>query len=762
MLKPFLYTPLPALAVGLGGLEGYLWLMSEPGQDLCGLWAALPGEGGLHRDFQSPSLEDSAWEGVPVPGHWREVPAFAGLDGPVLYRHRFEADAPGDGQRAWLVLEGIFYQSDIWLDGSYLGDTEGYFFPHVFEVTEALGTAREHLLAAEVACPRGDEAARVLLGSWADPSCVGRAYSPGGIWAPVRLVTTGPVRIASVRASCSEALAKQAVLEVSAVFDSAAAMTVHVVTEVRSPAGSRRGSVVALASKRLPLATGANRARWRVEVAGPELWWPAGLGPQALCEVTVRAYIGASESHSRSLRTGLRQLRWRAMALEVNGEGLFLQGADLAPTRRDIAAAGAAEVARDVELAKGAGLNLLRVKAHVARPELYDAADELGLLVWQDLPFSGPYQWAARQVAVRQAEKAVWLLCHHPSVALWCAHAEASAPVSARSGLLRRLSRRAGNLTGGPVADWVVRRALERADGSRAALAHPGSWALGRNARSGSPVTRLERAGAIWPAAARFVTGLGLASVPESCGFMAPERWPDLDWEGLSEHFAMDTGGLLGRFPPADFQGFAAWRDATQAQQAEAVRAAVEALRRLRLHPVGGFSVSRLNDAQPAVSSSLLDHERRPKAAWEVLTRSCAPLIVVASWPCSAYLAGSHASFAVHIINDRLDEERDLLLEARLSWPGGGRVWRASGTAAARQCTFAGDLTSSLPGAKALADATGGSPENRWAMRLDLQLWRRGREELLAANFYDSTIVARRRERGLERFHLPARAGRSG
>ena len=60
-------------------------------------------------------------------------------DGPILYRRRFDAPVAADGRRRWfLTFDGIFYQGDVWLDGEYLGDTEGYFFPHTFEVTDAL------------------------------------------------------------------------------------------------------------------------------------------------------------------------------------------------------------------------------------------------------------------------------------------------------------------------------------------------------------------------------------------------------------------------------------------------------------------------------------------------------------------------------------------------------------------------------------------------------------------------------------------------
>ncbi len=75
---------------------------------------------------------------VTVPHHWRSMPEFETSDGPLLYRRRFETPPATDpGRRSWLHLDGLFYQGDVWLDRSYVGDTEGYFFPHSFEVTDA-------------------------------------------------------------------------------------------------------------------------------------------------------------------------------------------------------------------------------------------------------------------------------------------------------------------------------------------------------------------------------------------------------------------------------------------------------------------------------------------------------------------------------------------------------------------------------------------------------------------------------------------------
>src|SRR5438067_11846430 len=103
--------------------------------DLSGSWRAVEADEDLRRMFPDPYLDERDWETIRVPSHWRSHTAFAASDGPLLFRCHFETPAaPADatavgaddaGRRHWLVLDGLFYQGDVWLDGSYVGDTEG-------------------------------------------------------------------------------------------------------------------------------------------------------------------------------------------------------------------------------------------------------------------------------------------------------------------------------------------------------------------------------------------------------------------------------------------------------------------------------------------------------------------------------------------------------------------------------------------------------------------------------------------------------------
>jgi beta-mannosidase len=725
--------------------------------DLGGRWAAAEANEDLRRAFPTLDFDDSGWELLTVPGQWTAEPAFSATDGPVLYRRHFAAAPVAEDRRAWLVMEGIFYQSDVWLDGSYLGDTEGYFFPHTFDVTEALKARPEHVLAVEVTCdpPAKRTAKRNLTGIFGHWDCIDPSFNPGGIWAPVRLAWSGPVRTSLLRVTCPEASPEVAVLDLCAVLDAREATTAVLRTEVRRAAshgapGAPRPGPTAAVERQQPLAAGTNRVRWRVPVPKPELWWPASLGDHPLYEVRVSVEVEGLESDATVLRTGLRQVRMHGYVWRLNGERLFLKGANLAPTRRDLCYASPEQVARDVYLAKEAGLDFLRVHAHIARPELYQAADELGMMLWQDLPLQWGYRGVRRQ-AVRQAAAAVDLLGHHPSVIMWCGHNEPFAldpPAGGAVSIGTGVRFLAGQMLPGwnkSVLDRSIRRALERADQSRPVVAHSGvmphpAWGTDSHLYFGwyqGEFRGLPRALAAWPALARFVGELGAQAVPYTAGFMAPERWPELDWAFLEAHHALQKTIFDKHVPPSGYPTFEAWRDATQAYQATLVRFQVETLRRLKYRPTGGFAVFCLNDAQPAVSWSLLDHERAPKLAYGVLADACAPVIVVADWLLPSYAPGAPVSVDVHVVNDMREPLTDATVEARLSWPGGGRAWRFEGDVAGDSCAYVGRLTATLAGPGSAA-TSGAGGYGGIALDLDLH-W--GSPTRSVSNHYSSVVT---------------------
>ena len=232
-------------------------------------------------------------------------------------------------------------------------------------------------------------------------------------------------------------------------------------------------------------------------------------------------------------------------------------GANHGPTR-DGARRGHARRSWPRRRARGklANLDLLRIHAHVTRPEFYDAADAAGLLLWQDFPLQWGYSRGARKQAARQAREMVDLLGHHPSIGIWCAHNEPLA-VDFQPGERDPPAR--------DVREWaramflpswnkdVLDRSVEPRDPqgrpdprgrrrTRAIL--PG---IGSGGHRHALLLRLvprprwtasRRRCRRFPRLARFVSEFGAQAVPDSAEFMQPERWPDLDWDDLFEHHA--------------------------------------------------------------------------------------------------------------------------------------------------------------------------------------------------------------------------------
>lgn len=684
--------------------------------ELTGTWRAAVADDDLRRTWHEDGFDDSAWEAVTVPGHWRSTPAFAEVDGPLLYRRSFDAMGPAEGRRAWLTFDGLFYQGDAWLDGGYLGDTEGYFAPHTFEVTDALRVRGEHHLAVEVTCtPQTDPTAkRNITGVFQHWDCLDPDWNPGGVWRPVRVTETGPVRVARLRALCREAMPERAVLVLRATLDSDGARTVSL--------RSTLGDLEHVADQ--PLAAGANEVEWTLTVDRPALWWPRALGDATLQDLHVRVELDAAEggsiSDERRLRTGLRQVRMRSWVASVNGERLFLKGSNHGPTRMALAEATPAELARDVDLACGAGLDLLRIHAHITRPELYEAADVAGLLLWQDFPLQWGYARGIRKQAVRQAAAAVDLLGHHPSIAIWCGHNEPMAIENNPSmwsdrKALRRMAIKAAVAQELPtwnktVLDRSVKRAFEKCDGTRPVIAHSGvlphppqldgtdshlyfGWYHGHERDLPGFLRALPRMG-------RFVTEFGAQAVPVTADFCEPERWPDLAWERLGHTHALQKAVFDEFVPPSAHATFDEWRTATQEYQAIVVRRHIEALRRIKYRPTGGFAQFCFADGHPAVTWSVLGHDRAPKLGYEALRDACQPVIVVADRLPATVAPGETLALDVHVVSDLRGQVDDATITARLLWNGGGsRTWRWRGDILADGCQRVGTVQIVVPDA---------------------------------------------------------------
>jgi len=109
------------------------------------------------------------------------------------------------------------------------------------------------------------------------------------------------------------------------------------------------------------------------------------------------------------------------------------------------------------------------------------------------------------------------------------------------------------------------------------------------------------------------------------------------------------------------------------------LKSQIETLRTLKYRPTGGFCFSSLADPSPTVSSSVLDHERVPKDAYEIVRAACAPLLVVAEVPPDWVNPGDRLRLDVHLVSDLRTSIDFAVVDATATWAGGEQRWRFGG-----------------------------------------------------------------------------------
>ena len=152
----------------------------------------------------------------------------------------------------------------------------------------------------------------------------------------------------------------------------------------------------------------------------PELWSPER---PALYRLRVRLLDGEALLDERTETFGYRYYRFEPHgAFYLNGERLLLRGTH---RHEEHAGYGAAMPnalhRRDMELMKEMGVNFLRLGHYPQDPEIYRMADELGIIVWDELPWCrggmGGEAWQAN--TERLLREQIRQNYNHPSIFFW-------------------------------------------------------------------------------------------------------------------------------------------------------------------------------------------------------------------------------------------------------------------------------------------------------------------------------------------------------
>ena len=267
------------------------------------------------------------------------------------YWYRAEFSSPGIEGRSnvSLVLDGINYHAEIWLNGQRLGQMTGAFERGVFQVSKLLRSDGENVLAiliSPVPHPGIPNVQSIALGSGLNggameldgPTFVaseGWDWNPPmhdrdtGLWQNVHLIATGPVSIGDQQIITHLPLPdiSQADVTLNVPLENASdkpingtlAASFEGVEVHKSLSVPPGGEVVTLLPREFPA----------LHLEHPRLWWPNGYGKPELYHLTTTFTTEGMAPVVKKLRFGVREVSYEISLLDNEGA---LRRVEYAPT----------------------------------------------------------------------------------------------------------------------------------------------------------------------------------------------------------------------------------------------------------------------------------------------------------------------------------------------------------------------------------------------------------------------------------------------
>lgn len=394
-------------------LSGYEWKMKM----------MLPGEGekqGLH-ELYPEDIETLVWNPACVPGDvYTDLWKVGGIEDPYFGRNsvkaqwvqhyewwytlQFNATESVKDKHVRICFDGVDYSCAVWLNGHYLGKHEGAFDRFSYDVTNFLRVGKNRRSCANMLTVRLNPPTHVntkLVGvktPWFGDYW--RDLIPFGIWRPIRLVSTGTVRIDDTFARTSINTDKTADVNMEIMLENMGKET-RKMEVTASIEGKNFSSAPQTVQFSCDVAPGKHLFTKKIHVKNPQLWWPWDLGKPNLYTAKVSLTESGKIYDFHSFHFGIREVSsaWNPGFVKgkdvsfprttvINGKPIFIRSACWGGTPNIFVGRTAPGTYKKLlVLAKEANLNNIRIFGwhNPEIPEFYELCDSLGLTVWQDM-----------------------------------------------------------------------------------------------------------------------------------------------------------------------------------------------------------------------------------------------------------------------------------------------------------------------------------------------------------------------------------------
>ena len=348
------------------------------------------------QDYSSPDSDDSTWRILSLPHDWSiegdfsldnpSTPGGGALPGGIgWYRKTFTLPETDRGKVVYVDFDGVYRNSEVWINGHSLGFRPNGYVSFRYDLTPYLRYGSQ----PNVIVVKADNSEQ--------PNS--RWYSGSGIYRNVWLVKVNPVHVDNwgtfvhdmrispeeatfsleVRIRNSSEADREAEVSTSIYDDRNRVVTAPVTTLLRVPYTPCYDACMREAS-----------VDHQFSIPNPKLWSPDSPFLYTL-KVTLKSgdkVLDKVDSYAAMRKYSTRRDANGIVRLELNNEALFQfgpldqgwwpDGLYTAPTDEALL--------YDVRKTKDFGFNMIRKHIKVEPARWYTHCDQLGIIVWQDMP----------------------------------------------------------------------------------------------------------------------------------------------------------------------------------------------------------------------------------------------------------------------------------------------------------------------------------------------------------------------------------------
>ncbi len=377
--------------------------------DLGGLWELWRGK---------RASDNVAWQSVELPHSFN---AYDAVDpdehyyqGPGWYRLDLRIQNPYPNGRTLLRFEGAGQKTQVWVYEERVGKHVGGYDEFVVDLTEAAARVPKEYLdkgAAPLAVRCDNSRDLEMI-----PSDLSDFNLYGGLYRYVNLIYAPAVSLERVLIQPTVEPGGKASAVVRARLYNPGAASEQVALDIRV---TGPGGEVVFSGARTLAPWNDDRQVAEFPIEAPKLWSPASPSLYR-CAVTLKGPHGESRVEERF---GLRYFEFVTHGpFKLNGERLLLRGSSRHEDFAGLADALTEDIIRrEMQLAKEMGANFFRLGHYQNSRIALDLCDELGFLVWEEIPWcrggigGNRYKQQARDMLRNLIDQHY----NHPAVIIW-------------------------------------------------------------------------------------------------------------------------------------------------------------------------------------------------------------------------------------------------------------------------------------------------------------------------------------------------------